>query len=314
MDLSIIVVNWNSGHYLRHCLDSVFSRSVSLSFEVFVVDNASSDDSLTGLKEQFPRVQWLENEENVGFARANNQALKQARGRYLLVLNPDTVILDDALEQMIRLMDAHPGVGIGACQLLNSDGTIQRSCRSFPTLWTLLWDAILLDALLPPNRVTGRYELRYWHHDSERDVDQPAGAFLMVRRELLASVGFMDERFFVYYEDVDWCFRAMQAGWRVVFWPAPKVLHHGGGSANSHYTHASALMHESMLKYFRKHYGVGASVLAQLISLAGAPVHLGVWAVQFALNSSKRPVYARLLRGNFAWWKRELRRGMFAQL
>ncbi len=299
IDLSIVIVNWNGRAYLANCLASIYSRVSAVSLEVIVVDNASRDHSLDGVTEAFPAVRLIVNDSNVGFARANNQAMRMSHGRYVLLLNPDTVVLGDCLDAMVQLMDSHRDVGAGSCQLLNPDGTIQRSCRTFPSLWTVLWDACLLDGLFPRNSVIGRYHLQGWSHDDEREVDQPAGAFLMVRREVLDTVGLLDERFFVYYEDVDWCYRIKMAGWRIMFWPHPKTMHVGGGLTHSRYTEAVNLIHESMKKYFLKNHGPTAARLAGVIHLAGVGPHLAYWALRCLVSSGERAPMRRMMTAHW---------------
>lgn len=306
VDLSIVIVNWNGRDQVLACLESIRQAPSTLTREVFVVDNSSSDGSADLIAARSPQVQLIRNPANLGFARATNLGLEQARGRYVLLLNPDTRIVGDCLGSMVRFMDANPDAGAAACQLRNEDGTVQRSCRSFPTLGSLLLDALFLDAL-PPRKLTGRYELRDWDHASMRDVDQPSGAFLMVRAEVVRQVGPLDERFFVYYEDVDWCLRIKSAGWRIVFWPGAQAIHRAGGLTDAHYGDAVRLMHESKLKYFAKYGGRRAALLAHVISLAGIPPHLVAWAARYPIARGEvRRRLARMMRANAALLAQEV--------
>jgi GT2 family glycosyltransferase len=197
---------------------------------------------------------------------------------------------------MANYLDKHPAVGAAACQLRNSDGSIQVSCSAFPSLANLFWRAVIVGAVLPSYFKPAYYEMRFWRHDTERSVDQPAGAFLMVRRAVLDQVGPLDERFRLYYEDVDWCYRIKSAGWSIMFWPGTSITHLGGTSTRPIYAAAVRQMHLSLIAYFEKHYGRGAACKARLLSLLAVPPHIILWTLKYVV----RPADRRWLRSMIA--------------
>jgi len=274
VDLSVIIVNWNARDRLAECLTSIEQQAGRLSLETWVVDNGSTDGSAELVEGRFPWVKLLVNQENRGFARANNQALRRAQGRYLLLLNPDTVILDDALMAMIDFLDVHPDVGAVGCRLVNPDGSMQTSSYSFPTLFTILVSAYGLKRLLPLNLLRRSFlgralEGHFGHlsrHDQVRSVDFVTGACMMVRREVMEQVGLLDENFFLYAEEIDWCRRIKEAGWEVYFTPQAQVIHHIGQSSRQS-GEALALLYRSRCYYFRKHHGQLGLFLLRLIVL-----------------------------------------------
>ncbi|MCL6431731.1 MAG: glycosyltransferase family 2 protein, partial [Anaerolineae bacterium] len=253
-DLSVVVVNWNAAPLLRSCLESVRDESASVCLEVLVVDNASSDGSVGLIEALFPEVRLIANPENLGFAAANNQAVRQASGRYILLLNPDTRLQPGALRTMVDYMDGHRAVGVLACQLLNADGSVQISCSRFPTLGTVAMDCLGLSRLFPGTRLFAGLKMTYWDHSDERDVDQPSGACLLIRREVWDEIGSLDERFFMYFEEVDFCYRAKKAGWGIRFTPAAQVIHYGGESTRQNLDVRIVGLRKSLLRFFRKHY------------------------------------------------------------
>lgn len=252
-DLSVIIVNWNTGDLLRQCLESLRPQAATACFETLVVDNASKDGSGDMVQALFPEVQLIANAENLGFAAANNQAIRRARGRYLLLLNPDTIVMAGALQTMVGYLDQHLDVGALGCRLLNADGSVQTSCSHFPTLSNVALDSLGLSRLFPRSRLLARYKMTYWGHDEEREVDQPSGACLMIRRKAWEQVGPLDERFFMYYEEVDLCRRLRQQGWRIVFTPVAQVVHLGGQSSRQHLDVRIVTFRASQFLFFRKH-------------------------------------------------------------
>jgi GT2 family glycosyltransferase len=205
IDVSISVVTYNTGARLLQCIESVQETAGDLRYEVFVVDNSSSDDTDIQIYRNFPNVRLILNERNVGFARANNQAILLSRGRYVFVTNPDIVVRPHALQRMVDYLDEHSDVGVVACRLEYPDGSLQLSCRSFPTLASFLIRGLPLpERLKSESRVMRQYLLSDWDHASTREVDWCLGSCLLVRRETIEAVGGMDSRFFLYYEDIDW--------------------------------------------------------------------------------------------------------------
>lgn len=257
IDLSIIIVNWNVAALLAACLDSIFTHAPA-PIEVIVVDSDSSDGSVAMLRERYPQVKLLAQSENVGFTRGNNIGFQAAAGRYLLMLNPDTEIIGSALSTMIAYMDAHPDVGILGPKTYNTDGSVQSTRRRFPTVTLAFFESTWLQNFAPRS-LTDHYYVADQPDDGVFDVDWVQGSALMARREFYAQTGGLDERYTMYSEELDWCKRAKNAGWRVIYLGSAEIIHHGGKSTDQ----ASARKHihfeESKLRYFRKHHGRAAA-------------------------------------------------------
>ncbi len=286
--LSIIIVNWNTRDLLAACLESIERSLLSgdgigagPETEIIVVDNGSTDGTVEMLRRDYPNVRLIENRENVGFARANNQGLAASRGRYLLLLNTDAFLRGPALARLVRFMDEHPEAGVVGPRLYFGDGTLQRSCYAFPTLATEFYGAVGLDRLFPRSRLFGRYRLGYWDMRDVREVDVVMGACLMARREVFEQIGGLDERFFMYSEEVDWCYRARQAGWRIYYVPQAEATHLWGGTSRVLPVQTLVQLYHSRLLFFRKHYGPATAAaykavlaLACLVRLAALPAAL----------------------------------------
>lgn len=266
LDVSIAVVNWNTRDLLAQCLDSIEQHLQRGAYEVWVVDNASEDGSSAMVRERFPWVQLIENQENVGFARANNQVLCRGAGRYLLLLNPDTLLLPGSLAAMVTFLDAHPDVGVLGCQLLNADGSPQWSYADFPTLWSAWLGTDF------------RRHTRPCAGGEAVAVDAISGACLMVRREVVQEVGEMDEAFTLQAEEVDWCYRIQGAGWLVCHLPKVQTVHLLGQSRRLRSWHSYLHIHRSRLLFFRKHRGLRQAQILRwgylVISLVKAAFNL----------------------------------------
>ncbi|MCX7018051.1 MAG: glycosyltransferase family 2 protein [bacterium] len=274
--LSVIIINLNTRDFLHACLTSMKECIARDDFEVILVDNGSTDDSVDMVRRDFPRVRVLPQGRNLGFTRANNIGLMQAKGQYLLVLNSDTEMVGNALGQMCDYMDAHPDVGALGSQLLNNDGSVQLSCRSFPSFKTVLFHRYsLMTRLFPRNRYSAEYLLTNSTHGETMDVDWVSGACLLTRRETTAQVGLLDEGFFIYAEDVDWCYRMKQAGWRIVYFPNAKVLHHIGRATSKIPYRMIYERHRSMWRFYRKHYSKGI-VLIDVATWLGVVTRCGL--------------------------------------
>lgn len=262
MDLSVIIVNWNARCDLLRCLESLAPLRDRPDREVLVVDNGSRDGSAQAVRRRFPWVRLLATGRNLGFAAGNNRGLAVARGRYLLLLNPDTVVHGDALGQLVAAADAHPEAALLGPRLLNTDGSLQLSCRGFPTVAALLLRNTVLGALWPNNPWVHRYVMDDWPHDRPRTVDWLSGACLLARREFVESVGGLDERYFMYVEDMDWGRQAHTLGQAVIYLPSACVTHHIGRSSDQRPLAMVLAHHASMWHYVRKHYGLTAGALA----------------------------------------------------
>ncbi len=225
MDISIIIVNWNTRELLRKCLDSVETTVRSLSHEIIVVDNASTDGSAAMLRERFPRVRLIENLENRGFGAANNQALRVMTGRYALLLNSDAVLTENAVSELFACMENHPEAAMACGQLLNADGSRQNSIAAFPSLLTLMTNTPLLEYLFPRRFPSKRYS-----HSGPVEVDSGIGACLMVRMAAMDAVGLFDERYYFFFEETDWAYQMRRAGWKVLHVPTAFIYHLQGQS------------------------------------------------------------------------------------
>lgn len=307
-DLSVCILSWNTRELLRRCLASIYrpddpdvvaalaraglagralgagervlaGRAVTsaastvspvpASVEILVFDNASGDGSAEMVSAEFPDARLHRSDRNLGFPGGNNAGYALSRGRYFLLLNSDTVVAPGAFEQMVTFADGHPRAGIIGPRVLNSDGSIQMSCRRFPTLGAGLFRNTPLGRIFPNNRYTRDYLMTDWKHDEARAVDWVSGCALLARREMIDEIGLLDESFFMYCEDVDWCFRAGQAGWQVLYDPGATIIHEIGRSTDQAVTRMIVQFHRSMYRFFRKHYAATAHPLFRAVVVAG---------------------------------------------
>ncbi|MCB8921855.1 MAG: glycosyltransferase family 2 protein [Ardenticatenaceae bacterium] len=297
-DLSIIIVNWNVRELLRACLQSIERGRGALDVEVIVVDSASSDDSVAMLQTDFPWVRLIACEENVGFPKGNNLGLAAANGRYLYLLNPDTEIVGDALSVMVGYMVQHPDVGVVGAQLLYADGRIQSSRRRFPTVMTGLFESTWLQPLAP-RKLLRDYYAEDLPDDQTADVDWVMGASMLARREVVEQVGGMDEAYFMYSEELDWCRRIKDAGWRVVYLPQAQVIHHEGKSSEQAVTARHVNFNRAKLRYFRKYHGRSAATLIRIVLLKNYALQLLLEGGKGVLGH-KRPLRWQRVR---AYWQ-----------
>lgn len=267
MDLSIIVVNWNTREMLRDCLASVLASPGLPETELIVVDNASTDGSPDMIARDFPDAVLIRNTENRGFAAANNQAMAIARGRHVLLLNSDTLVHGDVIGRSVAWLEAHPDAGAMGCRVLNANGTVQLTCSRFPTLLNLFLTTTGLWKLHRP-AFFGRFLMTDWKRDSERDVEVISGCYLLVRAEVIAEVGPLDEAFYFYGEETDWCRRIAAAGRRLCFAPVGTITHFGGGTVRKLSHRRDVLLTGAMVRLHRKHGG-RAAALACFLLLAG---------------------------------------------
>ncbi len=261
MKLSIIVVSWNIQEDLLTCLRSIEENEPSCTFEVIIVDNASTDGTAGMIKKCFSEVKLIINHENRGFAAANNQAFELSRGEYVLLLNPDTILHPKSLDILVKFMDSNEDVGACGPKLLDTDGSNQNSVRCFPSFRGALHRHTAFKFLGIFKGEYKKWVMYDFNNDKQRDVDQVMGAALMVRRSVTEQVGVMDERFFMYYEEVDLCYRIKQAGWRIVHIPEAVITHIGGGSSGQIPVSKRIMAMTSLLKFFRKHRGKFATRL-----------------------------------------------------
>jgi GT2 family glycosyltransferase len=256
--LSIVIVSWNVREDLRECLQSLLrdegSRLESGEIEIIVVDNASTDGTAEMVNLEFPRVKLLVNSQNLGYTKANNIGINHSRGKYILLLNPDTIVHQGALQALIDCAESHPEAGIIGAKLLNPDGSVQRSARSFPDIGAGLFRNTFLGRLFPNNPFVRRYLLADFGYDEVREVDWVSGAAMLVRRDLIERIGGLDERFWAYCEDVDLCWRAWQAGYKVLFCPNAVITHKVGRSSDQRLVPSLIQHHKSMWLFYLKNY------------------------------------------------------------
>ncbi len=263
------MVSWNSAADLPNCLKALLNSAPEGNQEVILVDNASRDDSIEVARATLPGLRVLPQRTNLGLGRAANVGAKQTRGEVLLFVNPDVAVLPSAIEVLKEFLGSHPEAGCCAPKLLNPDGSLQPSCRSFPTLLTGFFRYTLLGRLFPQNRFTREYLLSDFDHLEPREVDWLSGACLAVRREAWERVGGFDEGFFMFCEDTDLCYRMREAGWRVYYVPQAEAYHKRGGSANQAVARMTIAWHRSMLRFYRKHYRQKYSVPARMLAVVG---------------------------------------------
>lgn len=254
VDLSICIVTFNACNLLRECLGSLYAQT-QRSLEVIVVDNGSQDGVQDMLRQEFPGVQLVQNQENAGYTRPMNQALRQAQGRWLVQLNPDTLVLAGAFDRLVEYMEAHPEVGICGPKVLNRDGTLQKPCRrGEPRPWAVISYFSGLAARFPHSKFFGGYLLNYLDEDQTSPVDGVAGSCMLIRRAVVEQIGYLDEQFFAYQEDADYCARARAAGWQVVYMPQAQITHYGGMGGSRVQPYRSIVeWHRSYYLYYRKH-------------------------------------------------------------
>lgn len=282
-DLSIVIVNWNTVSLLRDVLASSYAGLGRLAAEVIVIDNASSDGSAEMVEAEFPQTRLLRNTENKGFAAANNQGFELARGRHILLLNSDTIVLGDVLSASLAYLDAHPKVGAMGCRVLNLDRSMQRTCSMFPSLTNLILLSSGLSGLSWP-KFFGRYYMMDWQRDSAREVECISGCYLMLRREVLEQVGPLDESFFFFGEETDWCRRMSEASWQLVFAPVGEIVHYGSASARKLNHKRDLLLTDALVRLHRKHNGRLAAGCAWTILLGFNISRALFWSARAAIQ------------------------------
>jgi GT2 family glycosyltransferase/lipopolysaccharide/colanic/teichoic acid biosynthesis glycosyltransferase len=270
VDISIVIVNYNVKAFLEQCLMAIDRATHDLAVETFVVDNASVDGSQTMVKKRFPQVQLIENRVNVGFSTANNQALRKARGTYVLILNPDTLIQEDTLIILKNYLDRHEEVGAVGCKLINPDGSFQiTSRRSLPTPWIAFTRIVGLSKIFPKSRLFGRYNMTYLDPNIETEVDVLPGSLMFIRREILETIGYFDETFFMYGEDVDLCYRITKQNWKIMYVPETKAIHYKGESTKKSEFSFVSNFYTAMLIFANKHFKHRYSIFLRMLLVMG---------------------------------------------
>jgi len=302
IDLSIVIVSWNVSVLLAKCLESVISSLHTtpngLRTEIIVVDSASTDDTVSMLETRYPQVRLLSQAENLGFTRCNNIGLAAARGRYLLLLNPDTEIVGGALPQMVAFLDTNPDVGVIGPHTLNTDGTTQSTRRRFPTVLVAFLESTWLQPFAP-RAVLNRYYVVGPPDTAVLDVDWVQGSALMARRAVYEQIGALDEGFVMFSEELDWCRRAKSVGWRVVYFGSAQIVHHGGKSTDQVVALRHIHFQQSKLRYYRKYHGRLVAQTLRLFLLLNYTWQLALEAFK-GLLGHKRDLRGQRVR---AYWQ-----------
>jgi GT2 family glycosyltransferase len=255
MDISIVILNYNDKDYLKGCLESLAGATKTRQLEIIVSDNASTDGSNEMVETLFPHVKLLKNKENLGFTRGNNVGIRASTGKYVFLLNSDIKVLDGCIDALAQFLDDHPDVGIAGPRVLNRDMSHQSTCRRYPTLWNNFCLVTGLAKLFRESSLFSGEHMFYFHGDREMDVEVLVGCFSALRRKAIDQVGMLDENFYMYGDDLDWCRRLRQGGWRVVFFPGAQAIHYiGTSTTKKDPVRYSLLQQQSVLRYWRKYH------------------------------------------------------------
>jgi len=266
IDLSITIVNYNTKDLLRQCIKSIYEQTKNISFEIIVVDNASTDGSVEMLKNEFPEVKVIANKENLFFTKAHNQALRISKGRYLMILNSDTVILDNAFDKLVKFMDDNYQCGACGPKLLNPDMSLQRSSDRLPTFLYGLFEVLLLNTIWKNNPVKKHRIYAEWDRNTTKEVDSVGGCCMIVKKEVSEKVGLLDQNFLAYWEEVDWCKRILEAGYKIYYVAEAQIIHYWQVSMDKlGKEKKEKIFFNSMLYYYKKHFGIFAFFVLWII-------------------------------------------------
>ncbi|MCH8274442.1 MAG: glycosyltransferase family 2 protein [Armatimonadetes bacterium] len=285
-DLSITICSWNTRNDLRECLASLGKVRDEANFEVIVLDNASDDGSPDMVQHEYPWVHLMRRDENLGFGAGHNRAMREAGGALVMPLNSDTIVHEGAIRAIVKFMEEKPDVGVLGPKLLNPDGSLQYSCRRFPTPMAALFRNTPLGRLFPNNRFSRDYLMQDWLHDEPRDVDWVSAAAVCIRRAVYEKIGGFDERFFMYMEDVDLCFRVWKAGYRVTYFPGAVITHAIGRSTDIAANKMIRQFHHSMMLFYKKHHLPSMPLLLRPLAVGSAAVML--WLRRTVLIAKNR--------------------------
>lgn len=295
MDLSVIIATWNGRSFVSECLQSLTSQAHTSEPEIIVVDNGSTDGTPEMIARDYPRVHLVRNRENLGFARANNLGIALSTGKYVLLVNSDVKVLPGCLEKLSCFLDQNPTVGLVGPQMLGRDLEVRRSCMRFPTLWNSFCRAIAVDRLLSKTPFFGGMLMGDFAHDVLQDVEVLNGWFWATRQDALRQVGPLDERFFMYGEDVDWCYRFRLAGWRVVFFPDARAIHYGGSSSANAPVRFYVERQKANLQFWQKYHAgyrrlafAATILLSEVVRIVG---YAAVWMMPSQRDNATHKIY-----------------------
>ncbi len=264
MELSIIIVNYNVKEFLQNSIHSLQKAASKIEHEIIVVDNASDDGSVEFIREKFPQIRLIVNQANLGFSKANNLALRTTEGKFILLINPDTIVSENTITKMIEFFNSHYDAGLAGCKILNPDGSLQLACRrSFPGPWTSFCKVTGLSNLFPHSKLFARYNLTYLDENSTYEVDAISGSFMMMKREVYQTVGGFDEQFFMYGEDLDFCYRTQKNGYKVYYYPGTQIIHYKGESTKRSSLDETKYFYNAMHLFVKKHFS--SSFLVEII-------------------------------------------------
>ena len=288
IDISVVIVGWNAEHYLELCLESLQKTPPRRTMEVLVVDNASSDGSAEMIEAKFPWVKLIKSSENLGFAKGNNVAIRQCQGRYIALVNPDVIVFPGCLDALADFLDQNPKVGNVGPRVFNPDMTQQSTCRRFPTLWNNFCSAFGLATKFKTSRIFAGEHMFFFPHDRTLAVEVLVGCFSMIRREAFDAIGLLDEKLFMYGDDVDWCRRCWNAGWEVVFFPGAQAIHDRGKITAPYPVRFAVAQQRSVLYYWSKHHGFWGVLGIRSIMLVHHLVRYAFAVVSNLLHAKKR--------------------------
>jgi GT2 family glycosyltransferase len=296
VDVSVIIVGRNTKQLVYDCLKSAYDQTGDITFEVIYVDNASNDGSCEMVAGEFGSVNIIRNETNMGFTVANNQGIKVAKGRYVLLLNSDTIVLNNAVAKTVKFADSHPEAAVVGCRVLNPDMTLQRNCFMYPSVLNLLLAATYLYKVFPGSRFFGRELMTWWDFGEVREVETVCGCFSLVRREAIEQVGLMDERFFFYGDDPDWCWRFKKTGWKIIFTPEPQIIHYGGQSTRYMAERFKLQLYGAKLTFIKLHANRFKFIIACIFTALFFLLRVPYWVVAALLSNNNRGKAIRIAK------------------
>jgi len=300
IDLSIIIVSWNTRDLLKECLKSLYKYTANITFEVIVVDNNSSDGSAHMVREIFPSVNLIENNFNAGFSKANNQAIRISRGRYIALLNPDTLLVEDVFSPLIKYADQHEELGAIGPKILDRDGkSVQYVCaRRLPNLYYDLIDNLRLDKIAP--KIFSGIYMSNWDHQSPRFIEALSGACMIIRRKIIFDIGLLDENLFMYADDIDLCKRILDSGWKIYYVPKISIIHYGGESSKLARSFVNIKQIESKYYYYSKHKGRSYAYLF-FIEIFFINLFKYIWNKLFMHKSTQFKEIFEIYKNNLNW-------------
>jgi len=300
IDVSIIIVNWNAKDYLLQCIASINDSTCDCTYEIIVVDNASSDGSAQVVAEKYSQIQLIVNDNNLGFSRANNIGIAHSCGRYVCLVNSDVKVLDGCLDRMVEFMDQSHAVGALGPKTLNGDGSLRVNCQHFPTLWNTFCHAAFLKSLFPRTRWFNSGIMTYFDHQSVIRCEVLPGCFFMVRRTAMEKVGLLDEDFFIYAEDKDWCKRFWDGGWEIAFLPTAEAIHYAGKSAARAPVRFQVEKLKANIRYWNKHHGRFCVGVLYVILLLNYGIRIAGWSAKYIFCSGQREYLSNRIAGSLA--------------